>query len=118
MVHHKRRFCVKRVTSVEELVEQLHNHTWTLCTGFQIGKYLWLNDSFREDGAQEYAVFMPNDIGMYIDIESITVSWCSIERLCEHINTCLSGAWDVNRYGEYILHIDSPEEHRRCPLCA
>lgn len=56
MIHHHRIFCVTAVDSLDELVEKLTQHTWTLYTGFRHGNFLLLNDAFSEDGAQEYAV--------------------------------------------------------------
>ena len=54
MIHHHRRFGVITVQSVGELVENLTEHTWTLCTGFSLPGLLFLSDSFSKDGAQEY----------------------------------------------------------------
>ena len=56
MFHKKRVWCVSPVGSAEELAEKITQHSWTLCTGFQIDGYLFLNYATSEDGAQEYAV--------------------------------------------------------------
>lgn len=69
MLHQHRRFGVITVQSAGELVENLTEHTWTLCTGFSLQGLLFLNDSFSEDGAQEYAVVRDGR-----QIESLTVS--------------------------------------------
>ena len=57
MLHHHRRFAVTVVPSIGELTEKLTEHTWTLCTCFEYQGLLLANDSFLEDGAQEYAVY-------------------------------------------------------------
>jgi hypothetical protein len=78
MIHDKRRFGIVTVASVGQLVEDLKEHSWTLCTGFALQDLLLLNDAFSEDGAQEYAVIRQGR-----QIESLTVSWMSrAEWLC------------------------------------
>src|SRR6266446_7026540 len=66
------------VIEAEELTEKLTQHTWTLCACFEYQKLLLANDSFSEDGAQEYAVYHEGR-----EIESLTVSWMTHERLQE-----------------------------------
>ena len=78
MLHHHRRFAVTVVPSVGELTEQLTEHTWTLFTCFAYQGLLLANDSFSGDGAQEYAVYKEAR-----QIESLTVSWMTRERLQE-----------------------------------
>ncbi len=59
MIHTKRVWSVSEVESAEKLAEMLTEHTWTLCAGFVVvghPEYLFLNDSFSEDGAGEFAV--------------------------------------------------------------
>ena len=72
MIHESRRFHLVVVDSVGQLVDDFKKYTWTLCTGFSLQGFLFLNDSFSEDGAQEYAVVRDGQ-----QIESITVSWMS-----------------------------------------
>ena len=57
MIHHHRTFAVGVVDNLDELVEKLTDRTWTLCTCFEYQGLLLANDSFSEDGAQEYAVY-------------------------------------------------------------
>ena len=56
MIHASRRFHPVKVDSVGQLVDDFVRCTWTRCTGFSLQGLLFLNDSFSEDGAQEYAV--------------------------------------------------------------
>ena len=59
MIHTKRRWMVSVVDSPQTLAEMLTDRTWTLCSGFTVAgheEYLFLNDAFHADGAQEYAV--------------------------------------------------------------
>src|SRR6266446_6477502 len=110
MLHHHRRFAVTVVLSLEELAEKLTQHTWTLCTCFEYQELLLANDSFSEDGAQEYAVYREGR-----QIESLTVSWMTHERLQQVIERLLQG--DYEEYGPVApLHTERVSEHR-CSLC-
>lgn len=86
MLHPMRRFNVVRIRSVEELAEQVTRYTWTLCTGFELDGYLFLNDSFTEDSAQEYAVVKDGR-----QVESITFSWCTRYQAEKHVLDILAG---------------------------
>jgi hypothetical protein len=86
MVHKNRRFNVKGVGSVEELADQITRCTWTLCTGFEFKGYLFLNDSFTEDSAQEYAVVWDGR-----QVESITFGWCTRDQAEKHVHDILAG---------------------------
>ncbi len=131
MFHSKRRWCVAPVENAEVLAEKLTEHTWTLCTAFQLGgpacpcpsdrraagSYLFLNDATSEDGAQEYAVLKVAKAA-YIQIESITFSWCTRERALELIRQVLAGKFDAEGfYGPVRPWLEAPENHC-CQLCA
>src|SRR5262249_33640923 len=92
MLHHHRRFAVTVVASIEELTEKRTHHTWTLCTCFAYHGLLLANDSFSADGAQEYAAYREGR-----QIESLTVSWMTRERLQEVIEALLRG--EDTKYG-------------------
>ena len=93
MMHTSRRFRVQTVELQSELTTKLTDGgTYCLCAGFRLAntRLLFLNDSFSEDGAQEYAVF---DELTGAQIESITASWMTNERLDAFITetlTCLA----------------------------
>ena len=110
MLHHHRRFAVTVVPSMEELTEKLTQHTWTLCTCFSYQGLLLANDSFTEDSAQEYAVYKEAR-----QIETLTVSWMTRERLQEVIEALLRG--EYTEYGPVApLHTEPASEHS-CSLC-
>ncbi len=119
MVHSNRVWCVDEVQSAEELAQKLVSYTWTLCTGFRYSGYLFLNDSFSEDGAQEYGV-VNERTGKQVD--TITVSWCSYEKLLQLVNKIAAGELD-GEFADWNPKIDiktqvqTPEEHGRCYLC-
>jgi hypothetical protein len=113
MIHTKRCF---QVVDVDEdtLITKLHESIWCGCTGFRCQGYLWLNDAFSGDGAQEYAVIRESD---HIQVESITVSWCTREQLTDYVKSINAG--QAERMGIYNdLHIETPEQHGRCYCCA
>lgn len=119
MMHKNRRFAVSEVESIDDLVEKLANHSWCGCQGFRLKDTYWLNDSTSGDGAQEFAVFIKitEDINLYAEIESITVSWCSPERLRELIEKMLDTSHEKTIYGNYTLIIQTPQEHKSCYCC-
>lgn len=120
MMFKNRTHRVVSVASIDELAEKLVEHTWTLCTGWELDGLLFLNDSTCEDGAGEWAVVIPDqDRRAGEQIESITFSWCDLAQAIEHIRLCL----DYRRTGErpgmsarVVLHIEHPEGS--CRLCA
>lgn len=63
MIHANHVFQIaEEVTDIAALAESLTQYTWTLCTAFKLvvspgaEPLFFLNDSFSENGAQEYAV--------------------------------------------------------------
>lgn len=110
MLHHHRKFAATVVPSIRELTEKLTEHTWTLCTCFEYQGLLLANDSFSGDGAQEYAVYKEGR-----QIESLTVSWMTRERIQEVIEALLRG--EYTEYGPIApLHTEFASEHS-CSLC-
>ena len=113
MIHNDRIFGVEQIPNIETLAHNLFHYTWTECTGYQLDNYLFLNDSFGPDGAQEYAVIRISD-GQFIQIESITVSWCYSEPLLEAI---LSRAMKSQLLlKSYQLKIEDAATHQ-CHYC-
>ena len=118
MLHKRGYWSVTPVSNPEELATKLTEHTWTLCTGFSLGGYLFLNDSTSEDGAQEYAVVKPLRDGGFVQVESITFGWCTKGRAFELIRKTLRGEYDAEAaFGRVKPNLEPPEGHR-CPYCA
>jgi hypothetical protein len=112
MIHHHRTFAVGVIGSLDELVQKLTDRTWTLCTCFAYQGLLLANDSFSEDGAQEYAVYKEGR-----QIESLTVSWMTRESLQEVIQGLLEGAYEALEFRpHYPLQTEPAAEHS-CGLC-
>jgi hypothetical protein len=116
MVHTERVFkFAEDVTSVARLAESLTQRTWTLCTAFRLmtapgaEPLLFLNDSFSEDGAQEYAVVRNGR-----QIESITFSWCSRAEAHNYIAWLVGGGG--GDYGAVEVRLEPADRHRY-PLC-
>ena len=121
MLHKNRVWCITTVDTPEELAQQLADVTWVCCAGFEIGNYLFLNDATSGDGAQEYAVVKKPSIEgePYIQIESVTASWMTAERLLEFICRTLAGDNDEVEWKMPVTpSIETHVQHGRCHLCA
>lgn len=110
MIHDTRVYSVRVVSSAEELAELLTEFAWTLCTGFEYSGLVVLNDSFSEDGAQEWAVFRHSQ-----RVESVTFSWCSKERALEILHALLAGA-GAEPLGS-LPRTEPAAQHGHCHLC-
>lgn len=120
MMHDRRIFSATTVESAEELARTLTEHTWTLCSGFRLGRYLFLNDSTSEDGAQEYAVFREPEgsLELYRQVESITYSWCSYEQALGYVRRVLKGEFDGAGLETPAPHVEDVASHEVCRHCA
>jgi hypothetical protein len=124
MLHQKRRWLLSTVASAEELARMLTQTTYTLCSGFYVaghGEYLFLNDATHEDCAGEYACVKSLGPSEWIQLESITFSWCSTERALDLVRAALAGEFDANDFARKIDlagKLDAPAQHGRCHLCA
>lgn len=120
MFHKNRVWCVSQVVSPEELARKLTTVTWTCCTAFELGGYLWLNDATSPDGGQEYATVKrvgPN--GRPLQVESITFSWCNYDEAVQYIERTLRGDDDGNDFAREVSPIlQTSAEHSRCHHCA
>jgi hypothetical protein len=88
MMHKRRVYKVSdRATDAGVLADLLTRHDWCTCNGFRLGHLLFLNDSTGPDGAQEYAVF---DERSGKQIESLTVSWMTPEKLAAAIDRLMA----------------------------
>lgn len=120
MMHKKRTWSVSQVASVDELADKLVNHTWTTCSGFYVAghsEYYFLNDSTSEDGAAEFAVVRTDGGSTFKQVESITFSWCTVEKAREYILRALAGEFDADGWNCGVLLIDASPQHR-CHACA
>lgn len=122
-MHRTRKWCLSTVPTLEQLAEMLTQRTWTLCSAFCVEghpDYLFLNDSTSEDGAQEYAVVKrpPAPGEKTLQIESITFSWCSLDRAADLIRSALAGNMDYDIFIPVVPTIQTLAEHGHCPLCA
>jgi hypothetical protein len=120
MLHAKRVWSVSRVESAEDLARKLTTITWTCCTAFELGNYLWLNDATSPDGAQEFAVVKRvGPHGRPLQVESVTFSWCDEATGLEHILRTLRGEDDDNDFAHEVSpSLQTPAEHGRCCHCA
>ena len=108
MIHKTRTYGIAEVADAETLAEKLTENSWTLCTGFRLGPLLFLNDSFSEDGAQEWTVVRDG-----VEVESITFGWCSYYKALQYI--CELEAGGGGQYGTVAVRTDHAYP---CHLCA
>ena len=112
MIHKDRVFGVKYISDIKTLANQLFHYTWTGCTGYQLGDYLFLNDSLTPYGEQEFAVFRITNLD-YIQIESITVWTSNVEHLEGILSQSIKSRMNL---GTYKLKLEDVLEHC-CDLC-
>ncbi|MCM3443374.1 MULTISPECIES: hypothetical protein [Metabacillus] len=73
-----------KVAEAQELASKLVNQTQIPNQYFEYGTILLINNSYTEDSLQEYSFYKKDDITEhYYKFESITVSWCTVEKLKE-----------------------------------
>ncbi len=120
MLHSKRIWSVSFVASAEVLAHKLVHYTWTGCQAFQLGSYLFANDSTSADGAQEYAVLRASSGDEeLVQVESITFSWCDDVKALEMVLRILAGDCDSIIYGTASRSRFQPaSDHGVCCLCA
>lgn len=122
MMHKNRTWCIVPVAMREDLAYKLAESTCCLCTAFEIGDYLFLNDATSGDGAAEYAVLKKPATAEapYIQLESITASWMSSAQLLEFISRTLAGqiGLEVEWACKVQPKLETAEQHKRCHHCA
>ena len=114
-MHRSRRWGVSTRTR-EELAQMLADSTWCLCTAVETeGGTIWANDATSEDGAAEYALLRKIE-GHWRQVESITASWCSKEKLLEYARRADVGGFDGERYDSVDdSHLEY--DHKPCRHC-
>lgn len=119
MLHRNRVWSVQVADSHESLAYMLTQQTWTGCSAFQLGNYLYANDAFNADGAQEYGVLRTfTKPEWLVQVESITFSWCSYEKALELIHQINSSQFDSQLLDRvHANRIQTPAEHGSCYLC-
>ena len=119
MLHKERHWCVVPVDSAQELAETLSDQTWTLCTGFRLGEYVYLNDSVSEDTAVEFRVVKELEPGSWVEIDTVTFGWLNKERSLEVIQAIQKAARDSVWSAKIRPPVlEDPGEHGLCELCA
>ena len=119
MCNDKRRRVVYPIDSPEALAEKLSNHSWCCCNGFRLGKYLFLNDAFSEDGAQEFGVLIDDGGDVYRQLDSATISWMEADDVLAYVLSVSNGELDDAAYATLPKdRVQTPKERGRCRLCA
>ena len=123
MLHTARTWFVTPVETPEALARKLTYHSWTLCTGFELFGYLFLNDSACECEAAEFAVVKKplRPDGPYVQVESITAGWGRPDEALALIRRAVTGAFDAVESARVVTpRLETPDRHsaRACGHCA
>ncbi len=122
MMHTRRVWCLSAVESPGALAHMLTQRTWTLCAAFcVVGRedYLFLNDATCEDGAGEFAILKRLPDGTYLQVESVTFSWCDERQGLAHIEEALARKYDGYDFVRLVRPvIETSQQHGRCGSCA
>jgi hypothetical protein len=115
MKHPNRAYGVTEVPDLKTLANNLFHYSWSRCTGYQLGNYLFLNDSLSNDGVQEVAVFKQIELDC-IQIETITISNWQFNEY--HLELVLIAAMESeNNMGVYNHLKLSDISEQLCDLC-
>lgn len=99
MLHQQRRWTVEVRDDLTELAGELAEMHYPLRHAFKTpAGTLWVNDSLGEGSLQEYAVLRPDGEGAFRQVESVTVSWCSQDRVEELLCRADSGTFDEHEF--------------------
>lgn len=123
MLHSQRVWCVTPAATAVELARRLTEGSWTVCTAFEFAGYLFLNDSTSGGALQEYALVKRPTTpgGPFLQVESITMSWCTFEQGLNYIEMAVGGHYDhAAFFGEVSPRLETAAEHRTkwCGHCA
>jgi len=130
MIHGTRRYNVVTGLTVGDIAHRLRASTMTLCTGFLYHHgdghdYLILNDSFGEDGAQEYAIVRvldgrdAPDFTMVEQVDSITVSWGhGASRVADLFCAAMIAPTVTTAASAFRVCVERDAPYPHCALCA
>ena len=114
MINTNRVFGVMTIPDIKTLTRKMYHWRYNGCEGYQQNKYLFLNDSFSQAGAQEFAVFRVSD-GKFIQIGTMTIPDRSFTE--NHLkNLLVEAKKSMMNLGLYALQIEDAAEHQ-CHLC-
>lgn len=118
MVHKTRVWGVAECLSAAELAYKLTAKSWTPCTGFRLGDYLFLSDSFGGDSAEEFGVVHDDGAAELQQVESITFSWCTLEQARAYIEKALRGEMHEHCGTVRRGQLQEAASHGTCIHCA
>ena len=120
MLHKDRHWNLEGVDSPETLACMLTEFTWPLCQAMQLGQYIVANDSASAQAGQEYAMLRPDpdDCSWLIQVQYITLSWCTEAAATEILRALARGEYDLHRLDQVSSgRFASTERHGFGPLC-
>jgi hypothetical protein len=113
MLHKTRVWGEPVAVTLDEFAEKVTGSTWTNCTAWKVGPYVFVNDATGGDGAQEYAVLFRTAEGEWWQIESWTCSWMTPDELRRHYRKlpAVPGMYWRKVEPMFVAHVT-------CPACA
>lgn len=115
--HRTRIWQISDAKNSAELAYDLTQRSWTLCTAFRLGPWLFLNDATSEDGASEWAIV---NEATGTQVESVTFGWMTEERALYYIDNVLMGdeppTFDMGHVDP--AQLQTADEHGSCWACA
>ena len=121
MFHDDRVWCVRTVDSAEFVARLATERTWPACTAFDLGGYLFLNDSLPEDGSTDFAVLKRTRAPGkgFVQVASITLGCSSYPEALDLVRRVLSGQYDAfDSVFAVEPQLETAAEHTRCPFCS
>ena len=119
MFHHDRTWCVTPVESAKELARKLTTIVWTCCTAFELGGYLWLNDSTSPDVPSSPSLNARRRMVRCCRLSPSHSGWCNQQQSLEYVQQTLRGEFDASEFAHEVhARLQTPQEHGRCHHCA
>mgnify|MGYP001603500485 CR=1 FL=1 len=115
MIHKNRNYRIADVPDLATMAQMLYRNSWCICNGIRASNLTLVNDSFSEDGAQEFVVIRDGQ-----EIESLTVSWFESEASLLETLTELDGPDAFSKYGARNYGARNLQTHQdgACSMCA
>ncbi len=123
MFHDDRVWRIRPAETPEVVALLVTRQTWPACTAFEIGSYLFLNDSLPEDGSTDFAVVKRPTVrgGVFVQVASLTLGFFRYENALGLIGRVLAGDYDAPVTSLAVEpRLETAPEHiaRRCPFCS
>lgn len=101
MMYQSRKWRIRQMDNSLDLALLLKQRPWPVDTGFQLGEYLFLNDSLSPFGCQLYSVVHMGKAGP-LEVDLIELHWLDLDDLVSLIEAIIDGEFDGARWAESL----------------